>query len=388
MQRSFLFYYKKRTVMVLCLNDRNCVSGSRCLSGVCVYPNQDIRNSSLILPMVGAILYDTTSLRYIYLSIFICLASIGLISNIFSLITFMRDRIRYTVCGVYLILFALCGIVLMMVFLTNLIIAFRYDDYLSRLWACHGYPYVFQVMINTSILMSTVIVIENILNRYFGFDRFRSRKCALFISFNLFILVSITNLDKIFARRLISDQSGHFYCIYKHQSSSFWHYINNSTSYLYMIIPGIIHFIYIIFILFKIKQQKQKWDRYQDLLLPSFIILLCLCPYVIFRYVLDRCITYSNTSYIRLHIGFILILYIPQIFTFTIYVLPNKYYLEEFRRLWGSFCCCNRQPQIQEFAVIHRLCQGRTSLEAIMTIYSLNDGFVDTELYNKAKLEV
>lgn len=369
--------------MVSCLNDSNCASGSRCVSKICVYPNRDIGNSSLILPIVGAILYDTPSLRYVYFCIFICLASIGLISNIFSLITFMRDRIRFTISGIYLILFSICGIVLMILFLTNLIIVFHYDNYLLRLWACHGYPYVFQLMFNTSILMSTMIVIENILNRYFGFDRFRSRKCALFIFLNLFILISITNLDKIFIRCLISNQSGRLYCIYKHPSSSFWHYINHSTSYLYLIIPGIIHLVYIIFILFKIKQQKQKWYRYLDLILPSLIILLCLCPFIIFRY-----ITYSYMSSIRLHIGFILILYIPQIFTFTIYVLPNKYYLEEFRRSWIIFGCYNRQPQIQEFQVIHRLFQGRTALETIMTISGLNDSFIDTESYDKVKLEV
>lgn len=154
-----------------------------CLSG----------NNTLTLPMVGAILYDIPSLHYIY----IFFASIGLISNCFSLTTFTRDRIRFTIIGVYLIIYSLCSFILMIVILTNIIIIFRYDDYFIRLWACHGYPYIFVVMINMSILMTTMIIIENILNRYFSFDRFRSRKYVLFISFNLFLLVLISNLDKI-----------------------------------------------------------------------------------------------------------------------------------------------------------------------------------------------
>jgi len=346
--------------------------------------------------MVGAILYDIPSLRYMYIYIYIFLAFIGLISNIFSLITFIRRRIRFTVCGVYLIIFSIYGIILMILFLTNIIIALRYDDYLVRLWACHGYPYVSLVMINTSILMTTVISIESILNRYFSFDRFRSRKCAIFISFNLFILILITNLDKIFARHLIYDQSGHLYCTYKHHSQQFWFYMNNSTSYLYMISSCIIHLICIIFILLKIKQQKQKWHRKifscQDILVPSVFIICCLCPYIIFRYLLDSYITYSNRFHIRFHVGIIFIVYIPQILTFFIYVLPNKYYLKEFQQLWIyrmlCYCCYNKQRQIQEFEIIHKLWQRRTSLETVMTISSLNDAFVDTELYNKIKLEV
>jgi hypothetical protein len=104
-------------------------------------------------------------------------------------------------------------------------------------------------------------------------------------------------------------------------------------------------------------QQKQNWARkmfiYRDILLPSALIIICLIPYVIFRHLLDSCMTYSN-------LGFILLLYIPQISTFAIYILPNKYYLKEFQQTWiyRIFCCgcfCEKQRQIQEFEVIHKL---------------------------------
>jgi hypothetical protein len=387
--------------MLLCLNDSNCINRGRCVSGICICSNftgtdNEIQYHALTLPVVGAILHDIPSLYYMYHFILIFFVSIGLISNIFSFITFIRDRIRYTICGVYLIIFSICGIILMILLLTNVIIALRYDHYLFRWWACHGYPYLFALMINTGVLMTTAIAIENILNRFYSFDRFRSRKSALLISLSLIILVLLSNLDKIFARRLISDQSGHLYCTYGYHSNRFWVYINNLTSYLYMIISCILHLICIIFILLKIKQQKQKWDRkmfgHQDILLPSLIIILCLCPYVTFRYILDSCVSYSNRFYIRLHIGFILILCIPQILTLLIYVFPNRYYLKEFQQSWiyRMLCCCfyNKQRQIQEFEIIHRLWQRRTSLETVMTISSLNDGFIDTEFYKKIKLEV
>jgi ABC-type transport system involved in multi-copper enzyme maturation permease subunit len=119
--------------MLLCLNNSSCMSSGRCISGICVCTNSEVRYNALTLPIVGAIRHDIPSLRYIYLFIFIFLASIGLISNSFSLITFIRDRIRFTICGIYLIIFSICGIILMMLFLTNIIVTLRYDDYLFRL---------------------------------------------------------------------------------------------------------------------------------------------------------------------------------------------------------------------------------------------------------------
>ncbi|CAF2876811.1 unnamed protein product [Rotaria sp. Silwood2] len=390
--------------MKLCLDDSNCINNGRCFSGVCVCTNEyftdqhhEIRNHALTLPIVGAILDDIPSLRHFYLFIFIFLAAIGLVSNIFSLVTCIRDRIRYTVCGVYLIMFSVCAIIMMTLFLTNIIIAAQYDNYLLRLWACHGYPYLFLVIINISILITAVIAIENLLNRYFSVDRFRSRKCALFVLCSLSILVLISNLDKIFARNLKLDRSGRLYCTYEYPLQQFWFYMNNSTFYFYMVIPCIIHSICIIYMFSKIKQQKQKWYRkifiYMDHILPSFVIIQCLCIYAIFQYLFDSCIIYSDRFYIHFRIGLLLILYIPQIFTFFIYILPNKYYLREFQQSWicqRFFCCCsaNKQRQIQEFPVIHKLWQRRTSLETVMTISSLNDYFVNSEFYKSIKLEL
>lgn len=143
-------------------------------------------------------------------------------------------------------------------------------------------------------------------------------------------------------------------------------------------ISCIIHFICIIFILFKVKQQK-----YQDIIYSSFVIILCSCPYIIIRYY----VIFSSKLHIRFYTGINLILCLPQILTFFIYILRSKYYRKEFQQSWiyRLLCCCcyyNQQRQIQNFEIIH------TSLETVMTISSLQDDFIDTELYNKLKLEV
>lgn len=359
--------------------------------------NDDIRNHELVQPFAGVMIHDHSSLRLIYFSIVIILASVSLISNLLSLITFMRDRIRFTVCGVYLNIYALCGTIVMILFLSNMILIItRYDDYFFRLWSCYGYSYIFSVMMNTVVLMSSAIVIEMILNRYFIVDRFRSRKCALFTTCILIGLVLIFNLEKIFTRYLLTDRSGHLYCIHQRHTSPGWFYMNNFTTYFCPILSCMIHFICFLFILVKIKQQNQKCPRnifrHPELLLPSSIILFSQCLFVVFRYLLNTCMTYSDKFSIRLHFGLIFILSIPSILTFAIYVLPNPFYRKEFQRSWISrmfYCCClNKQDSIEELEVVYKLWQQCSSPESVMTISNLNDNFIDTEHYNKIKLEV
>jgi hypothetical protein len=81
------------------------------LNGSFYYSNEyylhksDNINSSgaLILPIIGGIIYDFSSLRISYFYFFLILILIGLINNIFSFMTFIREHIRYTISGVYLI---------------------------------------------------------------------------------------------------------------------------------------------------------------------------------------------------------------------------------------------------------------------------------------------
>ncbi|CAF5081376.1 unnamed protein product, partial [Rotaria sp. Silwood1] len=150
----------------------------------------------------------------------------------------MRERIRHTVCGIYLINYSICSLILMMLILTNIITAIYYDKYLFRIWACYGYPYLSLIMVYTSIVMSTAIAIESVLYICFNFDKFRRRKRSLIISLFFFVIVSLSNLDKIFGRSLLIDQSGNFYCTYKKYSYKYWSII---LYYIYIIIPCLIH---------------------------------------------------------------------------------------------------------------------------------------------------
>ena len=201
--------------MLLCLNDSNCLTHGRCVSGLCLCPynyrinqNTEVRSIALIPPLVGALRQEILPLRHIYLAIIVVLISIGFINNLFAFVVFLRPLIRLTVSGIYSVVLSITGFLLMLLLLTNIPTAWFYDRPGFRLWACYTYPYLHLILINFGLLMTAAIATEGVLTKCFGFRRFRTRKYALFTVSILLAVVTISNLDKIVARQLDSNGLG------------------------------------------------------------------------------------------------------------------------------------------------------------------------------------
>jgi hypothetical protein len=389
--------------MLLCLNDSNCFNHGRCVSGMCLCPHNyrinqyaEVRSTSLIPPLVGALRQETLSSRHVYLAVILILAAIGFINNLLAFIVFLRPLIRLTVSGIYSVVFCITGFLVMLLLLTNIPTAWYYDRPGFRSWACHTYPYLHLILINLGLLMTAAIATEGVLTKCFGFRRFRSRKCAIFTVLILLAVVAICNLDKIFARRLHSNGIGHLYCTYRYNQGIRWIYMHTIMSYVYIALTCGVHALCLIVILWKMIRQKRRWYRkityYQDILVPSTFILFCLLPYLTHRYLLDSC-RFSSTKYMSvLNSAFTLLLYMPQLLAFVLYVVPNGCSLREFRRasIRRSVCACVDRPgnQHSEFEVTQYLWKRKRSSETIATISSLNDEFFNSEFYNKIRLEV
>ncbi|CAF0855775.1 unnamed protein product [Adineta ricciae] len=378
---------------MLHLNTNDSKIIDHCLFGFCLYSKEyflnqyyTIRSNAFTLPFIGAIYYDLPSLQYVYMSILIVLILIGLLNNIVSLMTFLQDRIRYTISGTYLIMYSICSLILMLVLFTNIAVVVYYDEYFLRLWACHGYPYLSLTMVYTGILISTAIAIENVLVESFKSEKYRSRKSAICSMIGFLFVASISNLDKIFARYLIADRSGELYCVHERQLFKSW---STLLFCVYILLPCLVHVICILYVLsIKVKLNWiHKIVRYQHHLVPSLVMVLCLCLNGFYRYSSNFSLQTSSNYLIRFHFAFLLFIYIPQMLTFMTYVTTNDFYIKEFYQIWfyRRLCCCfyNRKRHVQEFEVIHKLWQRRTSLETIKTISNLDDTCNESEFYRK-----
>ena len=351
---------------------------------------------TLIPPLVKALRQETLSLRHIYLAIVVVMILIGFINNLFAFIVFLRPLIRLTVSGIYSVVLSITGFLLMLVLLTNAPTAWFYDRPGFRLWGCHTYPYLHLILINFGLLMTAAIATEGVLTKCFGFRRFRSRKHALFTASFLLAIVAISNLDKIFARQLHSNGLGRLYCTYRYDKDSQWIYMHTFMSYGCIALACVVHALCLIVILWKMFQQKRRWHRkityYQDILFPSSSILCCLLPYLTHRYLLDSCRFPSKSYWSIVNSAFALLVYVPQLLVFVLYVLPNGCSFREFRRtsIRRSVCACVDRPEHQqpEFEVTQHLWKRKSRSESIATISSLSDEFFNSDCYNKIRLEV
>ncbi len=345
-----------------CLNRGECISDQcLCSTGGCFLGNRcEIYYNAIDLPLSSAMLQDTFAAHIVYIIIITSLVIIGLINNIAGLMTFIRESIRITACGTYLIVFSTCNILLMIFVQTIVLTILGYDTPSFRLWSCYACPYMSLTMGFTVIWMSVAIAIERVLIECFDMNLYGTRCHGIIVSIVLFIYVAIANLPAIFARDFIPDPSGKVICMYNYAAHPVWARADTVFSYIHISVPCIVHLICSICILTTIARRKiliyrnsrpkqrlyRVWLRqlyiHRDFFFPPIFLITCLLPNAIHGHLLVPCVPYSNAEQLRIHIAFILLLHIPMVFIYIVYIYPNESYTKEFRQTWfyKILCCC------------------------------------------------
>ena len=159
---------------MLCLNTSLNCDGDRCLVSFYDCSNRtelEISEEKPFVPLAGPIIdlvdSNVATKRYVYRLLFGVMFFIGINSNIVSLSTFLRIRIRSTVSGVYLIFYSVFGLLLMLCLFTMILTTIHPHDYLIQIWTCRGFPFFSCLMISASTLISAMLAIENVLNLCF-----------------------------------------------------------------------------------------------------------------------------------------------------------------------------------------------------------------------------
>jgi hypothetical protein len=355
--------------MLSCLNNSNasCLNEGQCLSDKCICSTAcylgdrcETFNNAIDLPFSSAILQDTQPARVVYIIVIILLVIIGLLNNIAGLMTFTCESIRITACGIYLIIFCACTIVRLLFLPTTILTILEYDTPSFRIWSCYVNPYISLTMGFAGIWISVGIAIERVLIECFNLSLYGSRRHAILISLGFFIYSAISNLPAIFARDYILDSAGRLICTYNYVSHSSWEQVDSVFSYIYVIIPCVLHLVCSVCILTTIARRKvliyrnskpklrlyYVWLRqlyfHRDFLIPPIFLITCLLPNAIHGHLLVKCAPYGSLQDLRLHIAFIFLLHIPATLIYVVYIYPNESYTKEFRQTWfyRKLCCC------------------------------------------------
>lgn len=345
-----------------CGPDETCLCTSACFVGN--YCEIDINAAHL--PLTGAVMKDLPTTRDVYIVIFLIFGLLGLVNNILALMTFIRERIRITSIGVYLLFFSIFSILLMITILTYIIKIARYDNEIYHLVACHVIPFLSVVMSDGGFLLTAAIAFERVLIECLNFHVNGSRMRGLIISFIILCYVIGSNIDEIFSRRMVNDATGTKICKYHFDDYPIWRRFDVVFSYTHAIIPFTFHVLCSICVFTSIARRKifvhstrhrfcrvwlEQLYEHRDFFIPPVCIIICMVPHNILGHLLHFCLPYSDKVKLRLHIFMVLLVFTPQLFSFFLYVYPNDIYWKEFQQTYFyrklCFYCYEKERKLR-----------------------------------------
>jgi len=353
-----------------CVQDRpNCPTSSRCLCPACFYgrrcqfstrgfgvsldailgyhilPNVTFAHQPMIIKMSSALI--------------ILFLAIGLMNGILSLITFQNEIIRDVGCGIYLLGSSITTL------LTVIILGFKYwiliisqmntiSNELFLSVQCYTLDFLLRICLCLDQWLNACVAVERavISVKSARFNRTKSRRIARRITMSLIVIIILSSIHDPIYRRLSYETNEHddnddgefikrIWCTVTYPLKI--HLYDSIVYTLHFAIPFGMNLISSIIIIVKksrrqacirpeqtyVEHLKEQLQQHKHLVTAPIVLVLLALPRLIIAFV-SKCMNSTNDSWLFL-LGYFISLS-PSMLTFIVFVIPSKFYKQEFSK--------------------------------------------------------
>ena len=345
----------------LCIQDEEiCHSKSICICQECFYGTRcQFTIQSYVLSLDGIIgqhilrgipLLKQPFLIQISAVIVSVMFIIGIVLNIFSILTFKKPKVGDVGCRIYLFSSSIISLLMMFIFLSKFIYLLStqiilYADQTSAYISCILIEYLIRILPSISDWLNACVAIERTVTIIFNnkFNSSKSIKCAKFVIIIVVFVNIVSSIHDPINRRLVidDDEDQRAWCSISFEHKSWLNSYNSSMNLIHFIIPFAINIISAFIIIIRTayirsmvrkknsyrKHLKKQFNEFKHLIISPCILILLALPRLIISFVY-ACMKADRTPYLFLFGYFIS--YIPTLAIFLIFVLPSRTYKKDF----------------------------------------------------------
>ena len=298
------------------------------------------------------------TLKILFISILSLLAALSFINNLLTFSTCFKRKIRITVCGLYIIVHSITSFIGIVFVEIIAVVTLFYNNELEKhpLIYCTLLPTFQKLAYDICLWMSAFIAVERVFIQFGYYSIYRTRKYSFIVLIILFFTLS--SGSGLYAIGRIAEKSPvlsttSYVCTFHHFPSESVKiaYKVMGSMYPQVVIPLLLIFLSIVLTLTHIIRHKitltdlerNSWQslimqqilKHKDFFISPLVIIICTLPEkILTNAATTYCVEKSmQRFYLRLHIAFDFLLYVPLFLTFFIYIYPSNVYMKVFREI-------------------------------------------------------
>ena len=289
----------------------------------------------------------------------ITMFGLGLINGILSIITFRQKNPRLVGCGIYLFVASIISILTMTLFISKyfFLVITQLTMVKNRtflLIQCTIFDFFLKILLQINDWLYACVAIERLITLMNGthFKKKLSTQWAKYVILLVCIIVAAASIQEPLHRTLIDDEEEErIWCIvrYPKSSSKIFNQYTSISSVTHLACPFLINFISAFGIIVLISKRRSKVEQrvlfrvhlrnqlhqHKYLIISPVGLILSALPRIILAFLVE-CMK-SARDPVSIYLFGYFTSFLPPILLFTVFVLPSKIYLKEFKGVISSW---------------------------------------------------